>query len=261
MTIEDARRFREQIRALARDVIEEERPAPRTARVVSWDPATRRAMVVYLGETEPVSVPYQGVAPSAIDQEVVIGGNRHDRHVIDVKGESGTEEGFRVYRVEDALGYLDAYVTGAQSFPGDTWTGVNFAGQFSTPVGIDVLDPSTFRVAEPGMYRISTRFALKERVNMEYDVRLQKQFASNGSTKTIATGKFIFRGDDGDSENPEDYIGILPTPLETLQPFQRGDIFRVQANVPGGFFSQFTLSTRGDCSLLATRVGFVPEDI
>lgn len=93
-----ARVLADKMKAVAREAIEEMRPSESIATVqiapdgsVGIDKEKRKAYVLIQGDSMPVWLPYMGVAPAALGQEVKIGGGRHDRHIIDVKGSSGIE--------------------------------------------------------------------------------------------------------------------------------------------------------------------------
>ncbi|WGH21931.1 minor tail protein [Rhodococcus phage Trogglehumper] len=97
--VNTARTLADKMKAVAREAIEELRPSESIATVqmlpdgvtVGIDTAKRKAYVLIQGDTTPVWLPYMGVAPSTLGQEVKVGGGRHDRHIIDVKGTTGQE--------------------------------------------------------------------------------------------------------------------------------------------------------------------------
>ena len=67
-------------------------PRRRIAEVVSLDTVNRRAGVVYVGETNEVSLPYNLAVPAYIGQYVVVDGPPQDRSIVDVLGASGIEK-------------------------------------------------------------------------------------------------------------------------------------------------------------------------
>lgn len=67
-------------------------PRRRIAEVVSLDTVNRRAGVVYVGEINEVSLPYNLAVPAFVGQYVVVDGPPQDRSIVDVLGESGIEK-------------------------------------------------------------------------------------------------------------------------------------------------------------------------
>lgn len=96
--VNTARVLADKMRAIAREAVEDMRPSESIATVqmtpegvVGIDKEKRKAYVLIQGDQTPVWLPYMGVAPAGLGQEVKVGGGRHDRHIIDVKGSTGTE--------------------------------------------------------------------------------------------------------------------------------------------------------------------------
>lgn len=67
-------------------------PRRRIAEVVSIDQASRRAGVVYVGETNEVSLPFNLAVPAYVGQYVAVDGPPQDRSIVDVLGASGVEQ-------------------------------------------------------------------------------------------------------------------------------------------------------------------------
>ena len=97
--VNQARKLSDKVKGIVRDEIERQRPTTSIATVqmlpdgvtVGIDTDKRKAYVLIQGDTTPVWLPYMGVAPGMLGQEVVVGGGRHDRHIVDVKGSTGQE--------------------------------------------------------------------------------------------------------------------------------------------------------------------------
>lgn len=82
----EAARFRDVVNHMVRKAIDEERPNPKQAEVVSVDYSGRKAGVVYTGDADPVDVNLTSVFPR-VHQRVVVGGPADDRHVIEILGQ------------------------------------------------------------------------------------------------------------------------------------------------------------------------------
>jgi hypothetical protein len=77
--------MRDIIAAIAKSVVENERPGVRYATVISVDGPNRKAVVTFIGETSEVPVAIGSIQPT-VGQVVRIGGPRGDRYIEDVMG-------------------------------------------------------------------------------------------------------------------------------------------------------------------------------
>ena len=248
MSIENARRMRELVREIVREELQAVAPAERTARVVSIDAATRTAMVLYLGETEPVRMPYLGVAPSAVDQEVVIGGGPHDRHIVDVKGDSGVESDLSDYKKEREVAHGMMYLSSRTQFQSGAWRTVPFAASYLDPYNLELTSDFGYQVMVPGMYRISSRSALDSELGY-LDSRILIMRAANGASEIPSQARLDTNASI-----------VIPLVNETFRPMDRGDRVYVQVWYPNGTFgtNNYYLSGRGDNTLLVTREAPIP---
>lgn len=87
-----AKMFREWIADEVAKQVQRIAPRRRIAQVAEIHLDTRRADVVYVGESEPVSLPFNAAVPAYPGQYVVIDGPPQDRSIVDVLGESGVEQ-------------------------------------------------------------------------------------------------------------------------------------------------------------------------
>lgn len=95
---------------IAQTEIERARPATRQAEVVSIDKGNKVVDVKFIGEQEAVTVPYTSTAPARAGQIVAVGGSVHDRHVVDVIGETDVDS--RLSFAEEGLNTLMTTVAG-----------------------------------------------------------------------------------------------------------------------------------------------------
>lgn len=87
----DAMAMRDLIRDEAQDIIHNARPNPRYAEVVTIVPADRRCLVLFPGDSTPVSVSYGSVRPTAAGQYVRIDGSPTQPFISDVMGDTDTQ--------------------------------------------------------------------------------------------------------------------------------------------------------------------------
>lgn len=88
-----AKQFKDWIAEEVRTQIAKATPRRRIAQVAEMDPDTRRAGVVYVGESidNVVSLPYNSTAPTGIGQHVIVDGPPGDRSIVDVIGADDAE--------------------------------------------------------------------------------------------------------------------------------------------------------------------------
>ncbi|UYL87051.1 minor tail protein [Gordonia phage Hollow] len=108
---------RDVIKTIARNEIQKARPASRLAAVQSIDPVDRSAQVIFVGETEPVRVPYTSKAPAFTGQFVRIGGTTHDRYIEDVIGQDFTS--LELEKTKESVGKLMEAAYGEGWFEAD----------------------------------------------------------------------------------------------------------------------------------------------
>ncbi|AXH68204.1 minor tail protein [Gordonia phage Niagara] len=108
---------RDVIKTIARNEIQKARPASRLAAVQSIDPVDRSAQVIFVGETQPVRVPYTSKAPAFTGQFVRIGGTTHDRYIEDVIGQDFTS--LELEKTKESVGKLMEAAYGEGWFEAD----------------------------------------------------------------------------------------------------------------------------------------------
>lgn len=87
-----AKQFKAWITAEVSAQIQKIAPRRRVAEVTAIDLSARRAKVIYVGETNEVSLPFNLAIPAFVGQYVVVDGPPQDRSIVDVLGESGIEQ-------------------------------------------------------------------------------------------------------------------------------------------------------------------------
>lgn len=80
----NAVKFLALVRRVCAQVIETERPRIKYGIVQSINYTTRTAMITYVGEVDPVKVPFGYIAPSAVGDKVRVDGPKNDRYIVDV---------------------------------------------------------------------------------------------------------------------------------------------------------------------------------
>lgn len=90
-SIFSAQKLESAIRMIVQSELGKSRPVPRYATVTEINREQRYCMVIYIGETEAVRVPYADIAPSVVGQEVRINGTGSDRYIEAIRGYNDTE--------------------------------------------------------------------------------------------------------------------------------------------------------------------------
>ena len=156
-----AKKVKASIEKVAKDKVEQLRPALRTAIVDSIHTVEKYCMVTYVGEVLSVKVPYNNVAPSFVGQFVRIGGPANDRRIEEVLGITDSEDRLALLEKRCARLELQAYAYAMPTAPFNSTAGVPKAPInqiIGTPKNIDVDSLGQFTVSIPGHYEYNVRF-------------------------------------------------------------------------------------------------------
>lgn len=116
-----AAQFRDVIRKMAAQVVEQLRPAYKYAVVQSIDRTSRKCNVIYNGQSNIVTVNMGSIQPNVIGQTVRVGGIPPDRFIEDVMGDSYIAGGGGGGGPADNFSFT-------QTIPANTWTVIHNLG-------------------------------------------------------------------------------------------------------------------------------------
>lgn len=229
------------IRTIVRSEIDKQRPKDRQAEVMSINLQAKTCQVIFVGETDLVTVPFTTTAPSAVGQFVSIGGTTHDRHIVDVLGTS---------RVENELRPVIAVMKSSD--------GSSSASKFDFEVkelvqGIDVTtNQAEITIIRDGYYRMMFKIYTNstESIGYMYIRKMIPDPSGTGTTDMIldeVQDKLSVRG--GGGEGGTNAKGDKPLILisDGVYPLVAGD--RVWCHYQG------TSTQPRGCVAIITRVG------
>lgn len=196
-------------------------PRRRVAEVTAIDLETRRAGVIYVGETNEVSLPFNLAVPAFVGQYVIVDGPPQDRSIVDVLGESGIEQKVQQNLADTPLpAYWEApQIDALETFP--TRLRPTASGdEFIIPTGRMAFIP--LRVRTDSVFsQIATQLvtvggATNRIILSAYSIRSDGTYSLVAQTPEIAPGSGPM-------------VGILDTELSV----QRGDMLAIGIHVSG----------------------------
>lgn len=234
-TAQDIHRF---IRETVTAELARQRPRSRYAVVTSIDETTRSCMVTFVGEADPVRVPYGSIKPYTIGQEVRIGGTQSDRYIEDIRGTSEAE--FRVATQESQMS-MRTPILGRWGLEIDQPTGATARVPIAKPLfdpvgGITCNGLGQITIPKSGYYRINLRHGLigntTVRDSWSYLVCLP---VGGGAQFDMAADSFYARSENGTA------LGAYSIQINEIVYLNAGDV--IYSNV----------WTNTDSTIFATR--------
>ena len=216
-----AKRFKGWIASEVAAQLQRLAPQRRIAEVVSIDTVNRRAGVIYVGETNEVSLPYNLAVPAYVGQYVAVDGPPQDRSIVDVLGASGIEKRMEEnhaatplppYWAAPQLDALETFPSRLRAF-GNTYEHAVDPGTMAfTPVRAQV-DGLFSRAA----IRLLTTGSADNRINIAV-------------YKILPNGDFVLLGATADLVP---FGGTMLADLDTEISVQRGDMLTIGVRVSG----------------------------
>lgn len=253
-----AKRFKGWIAAEVASQLQRITPRRRIAEVVSIDTGTRRAGVVYVGETNEVSLPYNLAVPAYVGQFVVVDGPPQDRSIVDVLGASGIEK-----QIED-----DRAATPLPPY----WAAPQIDALETFPVRIRPFNDTYEYTVETGTMAFTPLRAQVDGTFSRAAVRLLTTGStSNRITLAVyridATGDLVLLGETGELVPS---TATLLADLDTEIAVQRGDMLAIGVLVGGSGSNPALLAIRhtvsplpfgADYAVATTSVSAVPPAV
>lgn len=233
-------------------------PRRRIAEVVSLDTVNRRAGVVYVGEINEVSLPYNLAVPAYVGQYVVVDGPPQDRSIVDVLGASGIEKQLQddraatplpPYWAAPQLDVLETFPIRLRPFDSTYKYTVELGTMAFTPVRAQV-DGLFSRAA----IRLLTVGSTDNRINIAvYSIQSSGDFVLLGSTADLVPVSDSILAD-----------------LDTEISVQRGEMLAIGVRVSGSGSNPALLALRHtvsplplgtDYTVATTSVSSVPPSV